>query len=115
MPIPSQQAYVRNTLNDYSTAINCFFTQIEKHHFFDRLSIDSKIVGSSIRLEIIEINKVVETNNPKARVPPNEDAANMAKPKKRIKAVYIILKPVSRMVVAMACCGNAFVCLSSWR
>jgi hypothetical protein len=47
----------------------------------------NKKAGSRIRLQIIAINKVTETNIPKAWVPLKVDAVKIKKPKNRIIAV----------------------------
>ena len=46
----------------------------------DLLSIDSKMAGSKIKLVNIDINKVNDTNTPKAAVPPKLEAEKIAKP-----------------------------------
>ena len=50
----------------------------------DLLSIDSKMAGSKIKLVNIDINKVNDTNTPKAAVPPKLEAEKIAKPQNKI-------------------------------
>ena len=47
----------------------------------------NKKAGSRIKLQIMAINKVTETNIPKACVPLKVDAVKIKKPKNRIIAV----------------------------
>ena len=44
---------------------------------------DSKSAGSNKRLDNIAINNVIETNHPKATVPPKSDSTKTKKPKNK--------------------------------
>ena len=63
---------------------------------------DNKIAGNKIILVNMDINKVKDTNTPKATVPPKLDAEKIEKPLNKIIDVYTILKPVSLIAAEIA-------------
>ena len=59
------------------------------------LSRDNSREGSSNKLESIANSNVIDTNMPRATVPPKLDIANTENPKNKTIEVYNILTPVS--------------------
>jgi len=48
---------------------------------------DNTNAGNNVKLKIKAVNSVIEISIPSAAVPPKDEAANMPKPKNKIKAI----------------------------
>ena len=76
---------------------------------------DKRIAGSNIKLVIMATNSVIEISTPIATVPPNPEAAKMAKPQNIIIAVYTILNPVSLIAMLIELATVEFIFFNSCR